>query len=190
MVSNRLRRYRRFKDARAFAQSLGLASGNAWNELCRSGQLPVDIPANPRGVYRTEGWAGYGDWLGTGIAATFLREYRPFEEARPFARDQNLRSGEDWRKFTKSGRLPADIPANPRGVYEGKGWAGMGDWLGTGNVANNLRQFRPFEEAREFVRGLRLNSKEAWSEFAKSAERPDDIPANPRGAYKDKGWVS
>ena len=77
-----------------------------------------------------------GDWLGTGTVASHLRQYRPFEEARSFARSQGLRSGKEWREFIQSGRLPADIPANPNKTYKDAGWAGMGDWLGTGTVAS------------------------------------------------------
>jgi hypothetical protein len=31
--------------------------------------------------------------------------------------------------------LPADVPANPRGVYLNNGWSSWGDWLGTEKVA-------------------------------------------------------
>ena len=59
--------------------------------------------------------------------------YRSFEEARTFAQSLNLKSGAEWR--TQSEDLPADIPANPNQIYKNNGWAGMGDWLGTGTVA-------------------------------------------------------
>src|SRR5919109_769875 len=50
--------------------------------------------------------------------------------------------------------------------------------------------WRPFEEARSFVIGLELKSKDAWIAWAKSDVRPIDIPANPAGAYKSKGWTN
>ncbi len=50
--------------------------------------------------------------------------------------------------------------------------------------------WRPFEEAREFVRGLGLRNDEQWRLFSKSARRPADIPAAPAEIYKRSGWLS
>ena len=95
-----------------------------------SGKLPSDIPASPNQAYAEDGWQGWGDWLGTGTIAPQLREYRPFEQARAYARSLGLRSGAEWRAFAANGKLPSDIPANPHRTYAEDGWQGMGDWLG------------------------------------------------------------
>jgi hypothetical protein len=64
-----------FKKARALVRSLGLKSVAEWSAYCKSGKKPDDIPASPRQTYLNEGWAGMGDWLGTGrVAAPRLRE--------------------------------------------------------------------------------------------------------------------
>jgi hypothetical protein len=55
-----------FAEARAFVRSLGLASHKEWNAYCKSGQKPKDIPSTPYDIYKDNGWAEYGDWLGTG----------------------------------------------------------------------------------------------------------------------------
>jgi hypothetical protein len=55
----------------------------------------------------------------------------------------------------------------------------MGDWLGTGKIADRLRQFQPFKKARSFVRGLGLKSQSEWYAYSKSGQRPEDIPSNP-----------
>jgi hypothetical protein len=83
-----------------------------------------------------------GDWLGTGVVASQLRQYRSFEDARSFARALVLKSRAGWKAFAQSGQLPPDIPANPWNTYKDKGWVSMGDWLGTGRVANQLRRSR------------------------------------------------
>ena len=85
--------------------------------------------------------------------------WRPFEEARGFVRSLKLKSRAEWDAYSKGqmphlGRLPADIPANPNSLYADQGWTGVGDWLGTGIIAAHLRKFRPFVEARTFVRKL------------------------------------
>lgn len=130
-----------------------------------------------------------GDWLGTGNIAPSLREYRPFHEARAFARKLKLRSGAEWISFRRGkmpelGRLPEDIPANPEKSYSDKGWKGYGDWLGTGNIAPRLREYRPFEDARAFARRLKLRSQTEWFAFCKGelpklGQLPVDIPCKP-----------
>ncbi len=119
---------------------------------------------------------------------TRLRYYRPFEKARAFAYGLKLKSGNEWRRFTKSGKLPNDIPAKPDNTYHKKDWKGWGDWLGTGTFANQSREFRSFEKARAFARGLGLKSKGEWNAFTKSGKLPKDIPRAPQGTYADKGW--
>ena len=111
--------------------------------------------------------------IGWGPAiAPFLRKYRPFEEAREYARGLGLKNQKEWRKFSKSllpekGMLPDDIPADPYQTYKNQGWINLGDWLGTGTIAPFLRKYRPFEEAREYARGLGLKKFKEWLKYCK-----------------------
>jgi hypothetical protein len=59
--------------------------------------------------------------------------YRPFEEARKYARDLGLKNQLEWQQWSKSGQRPDDIPSAPNEVYEGQ-WRGWGDWLGAVNM--------------------------------------------------------
>jgi len=52
------------------------------------------------------------------------------------------------------------------------------------------KEYRSFEDARKFVRKLKLKLRNDWLEYAKSVKRPKDIPSNPNTIYKNKGWVS
>ena len=52
------------------------------------------------------------------------------------------------------------------------------------------KAWRPFEEARVFARSLKLKNYREWQQYAKSGERPDDIPSNPNIIYKNDGWIS
>ena len=202
-VSNRDKNFLPFQKARRFARKLGLRNGKEWRAFCKGdlpgrGSLKSDVPADPRGVYARE-WKGMGDWLGTGNIDNRLRKFLPFAKARSFARSLGLRSAAQWRAFTQgllkgTGRLPLNIPADPRGVYANKGWAGMGDWLGTGNVDNRLRKFRSFREARGFARSLKLRNVYDWYDFCRGNLRtkgklPLDIPASPSRTYAGKGWA-
>src|SRR6266700_7256300 len=107
--------------------------------------------------------------------------WRPFAEACAFVQALELKNEGEWRAYCKSGNKPTDIPANPRSVY-GQEFKGIGDWLGTGNIRN--REWRPFEEARTYVRALGFKNQDEWRHYSRSDERPDDIPTNPQRAYR------
>ena len=203
IIATSHRKYRQFRAARIFVHKLNLKNQSEWRayihgRLPQLGWLPKDIPANPSGVYSVSGWKGMGDWLGTGTIAPHLRRYRPFGKARAYARMLNLAGIVEWRDFCKGkmphkGKLPEDIPANPNQTYAGEGWIGIGDWLGTGNIANFNKKFRDYDKARAFARGLKLKGDREWraycaGELSHKGRRPIDIPSNPNLAYAEKGW--
>ncbi len=188
-IASYLRKYHSFKEAHKYARSLNLKSYKEWKEHTKSYNFPRDIPTNPNKTYKNKGWNSWGDWLGTGVVATFLIEYRSFEKARKYARSLKLKNQKEWREHTKSDNFPKDIPANPNQTYRKKGWINMGDWLGTGTVASFLREYRSFREARKYARGLKLKSSTEWNKHTKSPDFPDDIPTNPNNKYKDRGWI-
>lgn len=184
------REFRPFEEARDYARSLGIKKQCDWTEYAKSGKLPDDIPMYPAWHYKDKGWSGWGDWLGTYNIAFFRRQYRSFADAREFARQLRLKNYKEWRKFCKSGQLPKDIPADPRHQYKDKGWISFGDWLDNGTLPRNTRQYKPFEEARDYVWSLGIKNSKQWLDYSKSGQLPQDIPANPSYHYKDKGWES
>jgi hypothetical protein len=143
-IAARLRKYRTFTMARAYARSLKLKSAAEWRAFCKGempekGDLPADISKAPNQKYADKGWKSWGDWLGTGRIADQLKRYRSFSKARAFARNLRLKSRAEWHAFCKGemlslGQLPKDIPSSPNNTYATQGWVGMGDWLGTGRT--------------------------------------------------------
>ena len=125
-----------------------------------------------------------GDWLGTGNVASYKKQHSSFAEAREFARKLKLKNQKEWVQYCKSDNKPDDIFTNPQRTYK-KEWKGWGDFLGNGNVSNRDRQWRPFKEAREFVRSLGLKGYDDWYVYCKSGNKPDDIPSNPSSIYKE-----
>jgi len=197
--------FRPFAAARAWARGLGLKSVREWRALLR-GELPGlsrpdDVPASPEQTYRDAGWVSWGDFLGTGRVADWYKEWRPFAEARAFARALGLKSSTEWRAWVKGelpekGERPPDIPTNPSSVYAGAGWKGFGDWLGTGTVRRYRGRgcFRPFAAARAWARTLGLRTGAEWARFTKGelpekGALPDDVPAAPQTVYRDAGWA-
>ena len=128
-------KFRTFEEARAYARSLKLKGSLEWFSFSKGvmpekGKRPADIPANPSSVYKDKGYQGWGDFLGTGNLAPAERNFRPFADAREFARTLGLKTQDDWRTWCKSGERPVDVPASPNEFYKKQGWAGWPDWLG------------------------------------------------------------
>ena len=112
-------------------------------------------------------------------------KYLPFDEARKFARKLGLKSQSEWKKYSKSEKIPVNIPKTPERVYrKSSEWDGWGDWLGTGRIANQNKEYRSFFESREFVRGLKLRTGKEWKTYCKTKEKPDDIPNAPWHVYR------
>src|SRR5262249_25980265 len=109
----------------------------------------------------------------------------PLEKARAFVRSLGLKSVKDWHAYCRSEQKPDDIPAGPYAVYANSGWISWVDWLGDGQRKGGWRNF---EEARAFVQDLGLKSTTGWSEYCRSGQKPDDIPAYPRSVYAESGW--
>jgi hypothetical protein len=183
-----------FEEARAFVVELGLRKLVDWEDYC-AGRIPglaprpSNIPSNPGITYSGNGWCGVRYWLGVGEpAATGRSRMRPFTEARQFAQRLGLSGQIEWRKWVggKMSELPprpADIPALPQVTYKNVGWAGYGDFLGTGKQANHQVVLLPFKQARAFVRRLKLKDAKQWNTWARSRERPSFVPSNPDKAY-------
>ena len=155
--------WRSYKDAKKFVHSLNLKSKNEWAEYTKSKNKPKDIPTAARTVYKKDGaWKGWGDWLGTGTIATYNMQYRSFSESRKFARNLGLKSKTEWSAYSKSGKLPHNIPSNPNLEYK-KEWKDWGDWLGSGTIAPQIiaGNYLPFKEAQKEYQKITKIAKNA-----------------------------
>ena len=66
-----------------------------------------------------------------------------------------------------------------------------GNWVTGATKVSMGKTWLPFDDARDFVRTLKLDSLRAWHEYAKSGKRPNNIPSSPDTVYVvDGGWVS
>lgn len=200
----RLTNARDFESARDFIHTLNLKNLKEWLKYIK-GQLPNqapkpnDIPNSPELVYKGHGWKGYGDWFGTFTIAPFKRKYREFESAREFARGLGLTSSEKWIEYCKGDipqlpEKPFDVPTNVARKYQNLGWKGYKDFLQSNIHRRKYSKFLPYDEAKKFVSSLKLNDYKGWHKYIagkspKLAKKPKNVPANPSGVYKDKGWI-
>jgi superfamily II DNA or RNA helicase len=179
-----------FEEARKYVQTLGIKSTKYWSEYSTSESKHYQIPRAPAVVYKDKGWLNWGDWLGTFEIAPQFRGFKNFNEAREFVHKLNVKNQSEWRDYCNSGSKPKDIPSNPSHNYKNEGFKGYGDWLGTDTIANQLKEYRDFNEAREYVRELKFKSSKDWLDFCYSDKKPKDIPKDPNRIYKNKGYLS
>ena len=202
-IATHKREFRSFNDARSYIRSLNLKSGIEWRvyrngRMPSKGVLPNDIPTNPNIVYAGSGWKNMGDWLGTNYISNSERTFRSYEDARKFVHSLKLKNFREWGAYCRGElpnkkKRPLDIPTTPSRTHADSGWKGNGDWLGTGYVANRLRKYRPFKQARAYIRSLDLKNQKEWKAFTRGRLHeklrfPDDIPSSPGIVYKNKGW--
>lgn len=193
------RQYLSFDEARTLIHQQGFIGFSGWAEWCRDGFRPNNIPSNPASFYRGQGWHNWPDFLGTVGQPRRRRPkqdcWRSFQEARQFVHTLRLWSIQAWNEWCATSARPHDVPEHPDYVYRNEGWAGWRDFLGkipsedAASPGLSSRKWRTFEEARGYVKALKLTGIEQWRQWADSSEKPFDIPKTPSYAYRDLGWA-
>ena len=54
-------KFQPFQQALAVAQSLGLTNKFEWEQWCKEGMRPSNVPSHPNATYKEGGWQG---WVG------------------------------------------------------------------------------------------------------------------------------
>jgi hypothetical protein len=197
-TANRRGRWLSFNEARTLSRRLGLSSEAQfirWRRGLLKHQIrcPIDMPMHPDRVYSE--FAGWPDFLGFTQVS-----WLPFDQAREFVRRQKLRNQREFKDWAKGCLLrrglspkPDNIPGNPDVFYSDQ-WQGLNDFIGTPKHRSIGRTWRPFEQAREYVRSLKLSNFNEYTQWTKGQLKnrpnlPDDIPVNVYGIYgKEKEW--
>ena len=173
-----------FEEARDIVRKLGLTS-KAKFEKWRNETKP-NIPAQPHTSYKEE-WKGWPYFLdvpntsGKAISANFL----PFEEARDIVRKLGLKDQKEWLRWAQTKR-PKNIPSSPYLTYKEQ-WINLADWLGTKRTRSTT--FLPFEQSREYARGLKISSIAEWESLCSAGKIPHNIPNSPEITFKNE-WVN
>jgi superfamily II DNA or RNA helicase len=177
-----------FESARHIVRKIGMKSSFEWEKFSKSEEMFPDIPKSPHVKYKNEGWISWADWLGNSDSKNF--EWLPFEEAKKLVKTLNLKSQKEWRDYTKSDVKPANLPNWPNDKYKNEGWISWGDWLGTGSISNNKKQYLPFNEARNYVHTLKLKGKAEWDNYCRSKNKLSTLPNYPNEKYAKTGWIN
>jgi hypothetical protein len=114
--------------------------------------------------------------------------WRPIDKAAEYVQTLGIKSKDGWSEYIKTAKLPDDIPKSPNTVYKRLGqWKGWAYFFGNYDHLH-WRSWRPFEQAREYVRSQNIKNNDEWWEYCKSDKKPNDIPSTPERVYKNKGW--
>jgi superfamily II DNA or RNA helicase len=175
-----------FADAKKKVNKLKLKSRKDWYFYSKSKKFPLNLPKTPNQKYKKE-WKGWGDFLGTGRIADFLKKFRSYNDAKKYAQSLRFKNYEQWLQHTKSKNFPHDIKKN---IWAYKECKSVGDFLGTGRVANQNKKFNKFMYAKNYAQSLKLKSSREWSKYARSKNFDKKIPMTPPHIYKKewKGW--
>lgn len=173
------------EDAKNEIQRMGIKTIHEWQRACKKGIIPLDIPRRPDSYYKEKGWINWGDWFGTGRGK---KDYFDFKSAKELAQKLGVKSKNEWFTNYSSGKITSELPKYPDQIYEKNGWTNWGDFLGTGRIADHLKEYLPFEIARSYVQKQKLQNAKEWKSFCNSVDFPPNIPKTPHNTYKNSGW--
>ena len=177
-ISNKLRKYRSYQEAKKYAQALKLLSFKEWHQHVKSKGFPKDIPTNPYIGYKKE-FESFGEFLGTGFISASLRKFRSYQEAKKYARSLKLKSSSEWFQHVKSKDFPKDIPKLPSRGYQNE-FEGFKEFLG-----NDQIKYKSYQEAKKYAQTLKLLNSAEWFQHVKSKDFPKDIYKDPYKHYKE-----
>jgi len=113
----------RYNNAKKIIQKWNfIKTQQGWNKYVRTHKIPSNIPKAPVAVYGSD-WISWGDWLGTGSMSSSdkSKQYMPWKDAKiiyqKLAKENNLKTKNDWYNFIKTATLPDNLPPYPDRVY-------------------------------------------------------------------------
>jgi hypothetical protein len=169
-------------------ENLGLTSKRKWVLYVKNNKLPDFISPYPYNVYKNRGWVSWGDFLGTGNKWDNDVDYIDYLEAKEVLKPLKIKNSTLYREMFKGCNIPYGIPLKPNRYYKNRGWVSWGDFLGSGFIANQLRQFYPYEEFKAKVTELKLETYSDYKKYVRNKHNTK-LPTNPNLVYKNHGWV-
>ena len=177
-----------FNEAKKFMVKLKLKNLVEWNEYKKTNHFNNKIPRQPQSLYKNKGWKGFGDFLGNGNISNKCKDFRSFNESKNFIINLKLKSIKEFKNLKMNNKIPSDIPSNPQNTYKNKGWYDWSDFLGTTIIAPQDKQFYNYEQAKEYIKTLKIKSSTHWVEYKKINKIDPKMPKGPALVYKNKGW--
>jgi hypothetical protein len=170
-----------FEEARNFVYTKNLKNQAEWWIYCKSGNKPDNVPCSPDIIYKNNGWNGWYDWFGYDKISVLKNNF--IIKANIVHNNKFDYSKVNYinvkNKVIIGCPIHGDFEQTINGHLNGRGCSKCAKI-----------DYRSFENARNFVHSLNLQTNAEWIIFNKSENMPKDIPHNPNVVYKDNGWIS
>ncbi|MBC8305545.1 MAG: DEAD/DEAH box helicase family protein [Pelagibacterales bacterium] len=179
-------KYINFKDAKKIAKKFKISSKREWKNLFKKKGVELKIPSIPERGYKNK-WKNWGHFLENNYVATYNRKYPSYETVKRFVQKKKIRSAKEYVKAKKNKIFPESFPFGPDNIYKTK-WKNWGDFLGTGRIANQNRNYISYSEAKKIVKKINLKTNKDFIKLKRSGYFSIKMPTYPDNAYKNKGW--
>lgn len=162
-------------------------SGSDYLQKYSKGLIPKTLPKHPESAYKNKGWESWGDFLSTGTIANQKVQFANYDEAKTIIQsiDKRPTTSSEYKRLAKLKRLPALLPSNAPHVYKDKGWAGWGDYLGTGVMSTQDRNFLSYDDAKRKLSEMSVppSSQREYQRLARENKLPFGVPHSPSDHY-------
>lgn len=177
-----------YTEAKQLCKKNKIKSSNDYRKFYEKNKN-LNIPKNPEITYKSN-WNNWGEYLGTGtISSNEIKNYRlSYEEAKQLMLKNNITTLKEYKLFrNKNNKNKLILPANPSQIYQSD-WKGLGEFFGTGKLANQNKIHLPIDKAKKYLKGMDLDINK-WRDWTKSKDFPSFLPKDIYCVYgKDKNW--
>jgi superfamily II DNA or RNA helicase len=122
-----------------------------------------------------------------------IGEFYSYDKCKEFINNLNIKTQREWQEYCKSDKRPHSIPSHPNGAYKDSGWISWSHFLNSDNISSKIKanNFLSYNNVKEFIKGLNIKTQREWVKYAKSGNRPDNIPNSVQRTYKKSNeWIS
>jgi hypothetical protein len=170
--------------ASAWAQAHKITSFRKWWKA-RS-KRPKCIPSDP---IKYTAWKSWSDFLNT-TRRKRNADFASYEDVKlwavPYCFKHKIKSAIDWSAHWRGKKMPNDkYPKDPLHVF-GEEFLMNGGWPG---FIGKVRGFLSYSDATVYIQTLNIKNYADYRVWAKSENRPNNIPSSPHVFYKDE-WVN
>ena len=175
--------YRSYYEAKLWAKSKKIKSTTEWyNNYRDKGLIPKDIRNFPDAYPEWKNWATFLDTRKVFSGKGF---YSTYNEAKKFAKKNNIKTKAEWETFCKSEKFPLNLPRAVAGYYKKTGdWISYGSFFGTNYSVK--KNYKSIEDLKSFLKTHKIDSQSKFNVFKKTAEYPSHFPKAPSVYYKRK----
>ena len=177
------------EELKDFAKNKNIKSQSEWFRYVKNNTIPKRVPKAPHLVYKN--WISWNDFLEK-PPQTPKGGWIDIEDLKILLKKLNIKSQSDFRKLIKDKKIVKKykIPSTPEKTYKRMGkWKSWYDLLSKRNPTPE--KYAPFQKAKEIARKFNIKTQAEWAEFAKSKNKPHNIPAGVVRIYsRTNEWIN